>query len=66
MPIHGEMPKSICRMPQRKLFGVSAHQVPGGADEGEQQDPDENVDRKRALHDMRQCDDNRDADRKID
>ncbi len=43
-------------VPERKLLGVTAHQIPGGADKGEQQDPHENIDRKRALHHHRQTD----------
>src|SRR5581483_8108880 len=41
-------------MSQRKLLGVAAHQVPGDADEGEQEDADEDVDRERAFHHLRQ------------
>src|SRR5262245_7363152 len=43
-------------MAERELLGISAHQVPGDADEGEQQDTDEDVDRKRARDDLRQRD----------
>ena len=46
----------ISGVTERKLLGVAAHQVPGDADEGEQQNPDEDVDRKRAGHHQRQCD----------
>src|SRR5260370_10462537 len=43
-------------VPERQLLGVAAHQVPGDAEEREQQDADEDVDRKRAFDDQRQGD----------
>src|SRR4029077_5636734 len=39
---------------ERKLLGVAAHQVPGDADEGEQQHANENVDDERTGHHDRQ------------
>src|SRR5262249_37692157 len=41
-------------MPERELFRVAAHQVPGDADEGEQENADGDVDRKRIGHHLRQ------------
>jgi len=36
-------------VPERELLRIAAHEVPRHADEGEEQDPNENVDRKRAV-----------------
>src|SRR6476661_1418069 len=41
-------------MTERELFRIAAHQVPGGADKGEQEDANEDVDRERAFDDLRQ------------
>ncbi len=57
----GPEPEIGC-VPQRKLLRVPAHQVPGDADEGEQQDPDEDVDGERALDHERQSDEGGGAD----
>src|SRR5258706_8346561 len=41
-------------VPERELLGIAAEQIPRRADEGEEEDPDEHVERERALHDERE------------
>jgi hypothetical protein len=39
---------------ERQLLGIATHQVPGDADEREQQDADEDVDCEPVRHELRQ------------
>jgi hypothetical protein len=46
-------------MTQGKLLGITTNEIPGDADKGEEQHPNENVDREPARYYQRQREQNR-------